>query len=83
MPVICRYSSTLQTYPTHAKDGAKLLPPGTFFTCSSDDTIRIWNLESNNNLENYIYKRNIFSDELLKIMYMDPELVSTGTDAVA
>lgn len=57
------------------KPGSKsLLPPGSFITCSSDDTIRIWNLDWSLSLENYVYKRNIFSRDLLKIMYIDPEL---------
>ena len=51
-----------------------LLPPGTFLTCSSDDTIRVWNLESNQNFDGYVYKRNIFSHDLLKILYTDPEM---------
>lgn len=28
------------------------LPDGCFVTCSSDDTIRIWNLDGNHNLGN-------------------------------
>ena len=51
-----------------------LLPPGSFITCSSDDTIRIWNLDWSLSLDNYVYKRNIFSRDLLKILYIDPEL---------
>lgn len=37
-------------------------------TCSSDDTIRAWNLQDGT------VKRNIFCPELLKIIYMDPRL---------
>lgn len=55
-------------------ESKSLLPPGSFITCSSDDTIRIWNLDWSLSLENYVYKRNIFSRDLLKIMYIDPEL---------
>lgn len=44
------------------------LPRGTFLTCSSDDTIRAWNLNDGN------VKRNIFCPELLKIIYMDQKL---------
>ena len=51
------------------------MPPGTFLTCSSDDTIRIWNIESKASQDSYyVYKKNIFSSELLKILYMDPDL---------
>lgn len=49
-----------------------LLPPGTFLTCSSDDTIRVWNLDSQQSLEGYVFQRNIYSQELLKVVYMDP-----------
>lgn len=44
------------------------LPKGTFLTCSSDDTIRAWNLHDSS------VKRNIFCPELLKIIYMDSRL---------
>ena len=51
-----------------------VLPPGSFVTCSSDDTIRIWNL-NNNMANNTLYKRNIYSEELLKMIYVDPRWV--------
>ncbi|XP_052749064.1 uncharacterized protein LOC113514452 isoform X1 [Galleria mellonella] len=41
------------------------LPPGTFLTCSSDDTVRAWNLSA---------ASNIYSNELTKVIYVDPEL---------
>ena len=54
-----------------------MLPKGTFLTCSSDDTIRIWNIEEKTSQDSgydYVYKKNIFSSDLLKVLYMDPEL---------
>ncbi|CAG4949343.1 unnamed protein product [Parnassius apollo] len=45
-------------------DGA--LAPGSFLTCSSDDTVRVWNLKPTG--------PNIYSNELNKIIYIDPEL---------
>ncbi|XP_047038930.1 mitogen-activated protein kinase-binding protein 1 isoform X5 [Helicoverpa zea] len=42
------------------------LPPGTFLTCSSDDTVRLWQLTP--------APTNIYSNELNKIFYIDPEL---------
>uniref|UniRef100_A0A2A4K135 WD repeat-containing protein 55 homolog n=1 Tax=Heliothis virescens TaxID=7102 RepID=A0A2A4K135_HELVI len=42
------------------------LPPGTFLTCSSDDTVRLWQLSP--------APTNIYSNELNKIFYIDPEL---------
>lgn len=46
-----------QTYPELADDSP--LPGGTFFTCASDDTIRIWNLEQKI-FQNCALKRNIY-----------------------
>ncbi|CAH4032368.1 unnamed protein product [Pieris brassicae] len=42
------------------------LPPGTFLTCSSDDTVRLWHLKPE--------PPNIYSNELNKVLYIDPEL---------
>ncbi|XP_054154489.1 mitogen-activated protein kinase-binding protein 1-like [Oppia nitens] len=66
----------IETYPNVSNGAKQLLPSGTFLTCSSDDTIRIWNLNviKGSQESNYVYKRNIFSPELLKILYMDPEM---------
>ncbi|KAL1117743.1 hypothetical protein AAG570_004058, partial [Ranatra chinensis] len=51
------------------------LPPGSFVTCSSDDTIRVWNIDSQCKTQpGSTYQRNIYSKELLKIIYVDPDL---------
>ncbi|PNF17421.1 hypothetical protein B7P43_G02967 [Cryptotermes secundus] len=63
--------------PVEHEGGSALpmMPPGSLVTCSSDDTIRVWNLESNLPPDNdTLYKRNIYSNELLKVLYVDPEL---------
>ena len=60
----------LETYPASLSDGKKaVLPPGSFVTCGSDNTIRIWNMPTNT-----LYRRNIYSEELLKTLSIDPEL---------
>ncbi|XP_061381546.1 mitogen-activated protein kinase-binding protein 1-like isoform X3 [Danaus plexippus] len=41
------------------------LGPGCFLSCSSDDTVRLWTLGGSS---------NIYSNELSKILYIDPEL---------
>ncbi|XP_075042861.1 WD repeat-containing protein 62-like isoform X2 [Mixophyes fleayi] len=48
------------------------LTHGSFFTCSSDNTIRLWNLErsSNNGL-----KKNIYSNDLHKVIYVDDNML--------
>jgi WD40 repeat protein len=48
------------------------LPSDSFITCSSDDTIRVWGLEDCET--NEIYRKNIYSKELLRVTYIDPEL---------
>lgn len=48
------------------------LPSDCFLTCSSDDTIRVWGLD--NCETNEIYRKNIYSKELLKAIYIDDEL---------
>ncbi|UYV64071.1 WDR62 [Cordylochernes scorpioides] len=50
----------VEVYP----DDGGLLPPGTFLTCSSDDTIRIWNLEPTHAQKN-VYSTNA-SDFVIK-----------------
>jgi len=64
----------LEVYPSSQGDGKKpVLPPGSFVTCGSDDTIRIWNID-NAMPSNTLYRRNIYSEELLKTIYIDEEL---------
>ncbi|CAG9861239.1 unnamed protein product [Phyllotreta striolata] len=51
------------------------LPPGSFLTCGSDDTIRVWTLDKiNENNSKGIYQPNIYSNELLKVVYIDKDL---------
>jgi len=63
----------LEMYQSPVDGGAPVLPPGSFITCGSDDTIRVWNLD-HNMMGNTNYRRNIYSEELLKVLYIDPNL---------
>ncbi|XP_068980240.1 mitogen-activated protein kinase-binding protein 1 isoform X6 [Bombus flavifrons] len=63
----------VEMYPT-GSDSMTSMPAGSFITCSSDDTIRVWNLEKDISPDDTLYKRNIYSNELLKVLYIDPEL---------
>ncbi|XP_025073629.1 WD repeat-containing protein 62 isoform X4 [Pogonomyrmex barbatus] len=63
----------VEMYPIDS-DSIGAMPSGSFITCSSDDTIRIWNLEKDILPNDTLYKRNIYSNELLKVLYIDPEL---------
>lgn len=61
----------LQVCPQNPGD-REVFPPGTFVTCSSDNTIRFWNL---NNLESQ--KRNVFSKEILRTIFLAESDYST------
>nr|XP_031827245.1 mitogen-activated protein kinase-binding protein 1 [Nomia melanderi]XP_031827246.1 mitogen-activated protein kinase-binding protein 1 [Nomia melanderi]XP_031827247.1 mitogen-activated protein kinase-binding protein 1 [Nomia melanderi] len=63
----------VEMYPT-GSESVDAMPAGSFITCSSDDTIRVWNLEKDVSPSDTLYKRNIYSNELLKVLYIDPEL---------
>ncbi len=58
---------------------ATSLPENTFVTYSSDSTIRFWNLDNNNpastggNEHGTNIKKNIYSKECIKIIYVDPD----------
>lgn len=48
------------------------LPADSFLTCSSDDTIRVWGIDGCET--NEVYRRNIYSKDLLKLLYIDPDM---------
>uniref|UniRef100_A0A8D3BUW1 Mitogen-activated protein kinase binding protein 1 n=1 Tax=Scophthalmus maximus TaxID=52904 RepID=A0A8D3BUW1_SCOMX len=59
--------------------GGACLPPSSFLSCSSDNTIRLWNLDGHN-----VLKRNILSPDLQKVIYVDDNLTSLlDTESVA
>lgn len=51
----------VEMYPIGA-ESVGAMPLGSFITCSSDDTIRIWNLEKDISPNDTLYKRNIYSN---------------------
>ncbi|XP_065427610.1 WD repeat-containing protein 62 isoform X1 [Chrysemys picta bellii] len=57
----------VEVYPEFEDHRARL-PPGSFLTCSSDNTIRFWNAESD---ARPMFQKNIYSNNLLKVVYMD------------
>ncbi|XP_055682850.1 mitogen-activated protein kinase-binding protein 1 isoform X2 [Lutzomyia longipalpis] len=64
----------VETVPfTYVKNNlAHNLPLDCFLTCSSDDTIRVWDLDGCES--NEMYRKNIYSKDLLKVAYIDDEL---------
>ncbi|XP_074872743.1 WD repeat-containing protein 62 isoform X2 [Carettochelys insculpta] len=57
----------VEVYPEF-EDHRSCLPPGSFLTCSSDNTIRFWNVESGTGA---MFHKNIYSNNLLKVVYVD------------
>ncbi|XP_073497913.1 WD repeat-containing protein 62 [Phyllobates terribilis] len=60
------YVWNIEVYPEHRLKPCFAL--GSFFTCSSDNTIRLWNLERSSEQG---LKRNIYSHDLYKVMYVN------------
>nr|XP_056707310.1 mitogen-activated protein kinase-binding protein 1 [Euleptes europaea] len=60
----------VEVYPEVKDSNQSCLPPNSFITCSSDNTIRLWNTESSN-IHGATLHRNILSNDLMKIIYVD------------
>lgn len=61
-------------YLTTKPVGGSPLPVDCFLTCSSDDTIRVWDLDGGCGEGNEVYRGNIYSRDLMKVAYIDEEL---------
>ncbi|XP_049595805.1 mitogen-activated protein kinase-binding protein 1 isoform X4 [Syngnathus scovelli] len=70
---------SLEVFPEDGGDTENMaLPPGSFLSCSSDNTIRVWNLDTRR------FPNNILSRDLHKVLYvednpsslLDPDSVS-------
>ncbi|XP_074145455.1 mitogen-activated protein kinase-binding protein 1 isoform X1 [Sminthopsis crassicaudata] len=60
---------SVEVYPEVKDSNQACLPPSSFITCSSDNTIRLWNTESSG--VHSALHRNILSNDLIKIIYVD------------
>ncbi|KAJ8399503.1 hypothetical protein AAFF_G00412150 [Aldrovandia affinis] len=58
---------SVEVYPEVADGEQACLSPGSFLTCSSDNTIRLWNTDGHSTT----FSRNVISNDLQKIIYMD------------
>uniref|UniRef100_H3AH62 Mitogen-activated protein kinase binding protein 1 n=1 Tax=Latimeria chalumnae TaxID=7897 RepID=H3AH62_LATCH len=61
---------SIEVYPEVKDCNRVCLPPGSFITCSSDNTVRLWNTDGCN-IHGTVLHRNIISSDLMKIVYMD------------
>uniref|UniRef100_A0A8C1GLD5 Mitogen-activated protein kinase binding protein 1 n=1 Tax=Cyprinus carpio TaxID=7962 RepID=A0A8C1GLD5_CYPCA len=57
---------SMEVYP-ETRDREPHLSPGSFLSCSSDNTIRLWNTDA----QNTTLSRNVISNDLQKVIYMD------------
>ncbi|XP_021562436.1 WD repeat-containing protein 62 [Carlito syrichta] len=64
------YVWNVEVYP-ECEDQRACLPSGSFLTCSSDNTIRFWNLDSS--LDSH-WQKNVFSNTLLKVVYVENDI---------
>ncbi|XP_054529327.1 WD repeat-containing protein 62 isoform X12 [Pan troglodytes] len=64
------YVWNVEVYPEF-EDQRACLPSGSFLTCSSDNTIRFWNLDSSPDSH---WQKNIFSNTLLKVVYVENDI---------
>ncbi|XP_041850150.1 WD repeat-containing protein 62 isoform X2 [Melanotaenia boesemani] len=55
---------SIQVYPELQDPGRACLPPSSFLTCSSDNTIRLWHAEPPAG------HQNLYSNDLIRILYM-------------
>uniref|UniRef100_A0A8C2QGM3 WD repeat-containing protein 62 n=1 Tax=Cricetulus griseus TaxID=10029 RepID=A0A8C2QGM3_CRIGR len=61
----------VEVYPEFEEDQRACLPSGSFLTCSSDNTIRFWNIDSSSDSQ---WQKNIFSNTLLKVVYVENDI---------
>ncbi|XP_029983069.1 mitogen-activated protein kinase-binding protein 1 isoform X2 [Sphaeramia orbicularis] len=61
---------SLEVYPEEP-GGEPRLPCGSFLSCSSDNTIRLWNMDGHG-----VLKRNILSHDLQKVIYVDDNVTT-------
>ncbi|XP_016076373.1 PREDICTED: WD repeat-containing protein 62 [Miniopterus natalensis] len=64
------YVWNVEVYP-ECEDQRACLPTGSFLTCSSDNTIRFWNINSSPDSP---WQKNIFSNTLLKVVYVENDI---------
>ncbi|XP_030730422.2 WD repeat-containing protein 62 isoform X3 [Globicephala melas] len=64
------YVWNVEVYPEF-EDQRACLPSGSFLTCSSDNTIRFWNMDGSPDSH---WQKNIFSNTLLKVVYVENDI---------
>ncbi|XP_033883197.3 WD repeat-containing protein 62-like isoform X2 [Acipenser ruthenus] len=64
---------SIETYPELEESSRACLPAGSFLTCSSDSTIRLWNTDDSSAATGIGvtgFHKNFYSHDLLKVVYV-------------
>ncbi|XP_059807020.1 mitogen-activated protein kinase-binding protein 1-like isoform X1 [Hypanus sabinus] len=61
---------SVEIYPELENGNLACLPPESFLTCSSDNTIRLWDSGDAPEFQFTSFRRNIYSTDLIKIVYV-------------
>ncbi|XP_033852425.2 WD repeat-containing protein 62-like isoform X1 [Acipenser ruthenus] len=64
---------SVETYPELEERSRACLPAGSFLTCSSDNTIRLWNMDGSSAATGISvtgFHKNFYSHNLLKVVYV-------------
>ncbi|KAI1893688.1 hypothetical protein AGOR_G00126270 [Albula goreensis] len=73
---------SVETYPEVEGQASPCLPPGSFLTCSSDNTIRLWHGDPQHNQgPGATYHRNLYSNDLMKIVYVGKDTQHLQSEA--
>lgn len=65
---------SVETYPELEDPSAACLSPGSFLTCSSDNTIRLWRSESpQSHSAGLGLRHNLYSQDIVRIVYVDDD----------
>ncbi|XP_078389290.1 mitogen-activated protein kinase-binding protein 1-like isoform X2 [Cetorhinus maximus] len=65
---------SIEVYPELENSSQACLPPASFLTCSSDNTIRLWNADGASGFQFTSFHRNIYSTDLIKVVYVDDNI---------
>ncbi|XP_056612334.1 WD repeat-containing protein 62 [Triplophysa dalaica] len=65
---------SVEAYPELEESSAACLSPGSLLTCSSDNTIRLWKIESpQGHTQGLAHRHNLYSQDLKRIVYVDED----------
>ncbi|XP_067831226.1 mitogen-activated protein kinase-binding protein 1-like isoform X2 [Heptranchias perlo] len=65
---------SVEVYPELEDSNQACLPPASFLTCSSDNTIRLWNTDGASGFQLASFRRNVYSTDLIKVVYVDDNI---------